>query len=142
MVADEVRKLAEKTVEATKEITDQVNSIQLDTVAAVESMEEGTKEVQAGIELTDKSGVALEQIMDSSQQVTSLVQEISAASETQAAATEEISKNIISISQVSAESAHQVEDVLIHAESLAEQTEQLKDMVNQFKLSGSQKLLS
>jgi PAS domain S-box-containing protein len=142
VVADEVRKLAEKTVEATKEITDQIQSIQRDTVAAVESMEEGTREVKIGIELTDKSGLALEQIMQSSEQVMNLVQEISSAGETQAAATEQISKNIVSISQVSAESAHQVEDVLIHAENLAAQTKQLKNMVSKFRLSNSQKLLS
>ncbi len=133
---------AEKTVEATKEITEQISRIQHDTVAAVEGMQEGTKEVQAGIELTDKSGKALEQIMQSSEKVTNLVQEISAASEEQATATEQISKNIMSISQVSSESAHQVEDVLIHSENLVAQTEQLKEKVSKFKLSGSQKLLS
>jgi len=56
VVADEVRKLAERTTKATKEIAGMIKKIQQDTAGAVESMEEGTRQVADGIELADKPG--------------------------------------------------------------------------------------
>ena len=56
VVADEVRKLAERTTKATKEIAGMIKKIQADTTGAVQSMEEGTQEVERGIELADKAG--------------------------------------------------------------------------------------
>jgi methyl-accepting chemotaxis protein len=49
VVADEVRKLAERTTKATKEISSMIGKIQLETRTAVQSMTEGTREVESGI---------------------------------------------------------------------------------------------
>ena len=56
VVADEVRKLAERTTKATKEIAGMIKKIQSDTTGAVQSMEEGTQEVEHGIALADRAG--------------------------------------------------------------------------------------
>ena len=63
MVADEVRKLAERTTKATKEIGDMIRQIQHDTRGAVDSMQQGTQKVTAGVDLVNKTGEALSQIV-------------------------------------------------------------------------------
>ena len=50
VVADEVRKLAERTTTATKEIAQMIKNIQDETKTAVTAMEEGTKQVEDGVQ--------------------------------------------------------------------------------------------
>ncbi|MCX8054771.1 MAG: methyl-accepting chemotaxis protein [Ignavibacteria bacterium] len=134
VVADEVRKLAERTTEATKQIAVMIKGIQSETEAAVIAMNKGTTEVTSGIELADKAGQSLKQILNSTQEVIDMINRIAAASEEQSATSEQISKNVTSISQVTAESAKRVEDVAHTAEDLAKMTNQLADLMRQFKI--------
>jgi methyl-accepting chemotaxis protein len=64
VVADEVRALAERTTKATKEIGVMIKSIQQETRSAVAAMEEGVKEVDTGTARAEKSGQALQEILD------------------------------------------------------------------------------
>jgi methyl-accepting chemotaxis protein len=134
VVADEVRKLAEKTVDATKEIASQITGIQKETASAVEAMNQGTQEVESGMKLAQSAGEALEKVLTSSNDVTQMITDIAAASEQQAATTEEISKNVIGISHATAESTTQVEAVAGTTEELTRLTEQLNDLMSQFKV--------
>ncbi|HPP39987.1 MAG TPA: methyl-accepting chemotaxis protein [Candidatus Kapabacteria bacterium] len=134
VVADEVRKLAERTTEATKQIAIMIKGIQSETEAAVLAMNKGTAEVTNGIELADKAGQSLQQILNSTQEVIDMINQIAAASEEQSATSEQISKNVTSISQVTSESAKRVEDVAHTAEELAKMTNQLADLMRQFKV--------
>jgi methyl-accepting chemotaxis protein len=144
VVADEVRKLAEKTGEATKEIASQISGIQKETATAVEAMKQGTKEVEIGIKLADQAGVALEKVLASSNDVTAMIADIAAASEQQAATTEEISKNVLGISHATADSTHQVEAVAATSGELAELTAQLNALMMKFTINtnDSQKALA
>lgn len=81
VVADEVRKLAERSGKATKEIAELITNIQKGTDRAVEAMEEGTGEVEAGSKLTEEAGAALEAILKMVKQTYDQVQSISAAAE-------------------------------------------------------------
>ncbi len=134
VVADEVRKLAERTTEATKQIAIMIKGIQSETESAVLAMNKGTVEVSSGIELADKAGQSLQQILNSTQEVIDMINQIAAASEEQSATSEQISKNVTSISQVTSESAKRVEDVAHTAEELAKMTNQLADLMRQFKV--------
>ncbi|MEM9296449.1 MAG: methyl-accepting chemotaxis protein, partial [Planctomycetota bacterium] len=51
VVADEVRKLADRTVKATEEISESIQSIQSETNQAVQRMSAGTDQVKTGVEL-------------------------------------------------------------------------------------------
>jgi methyl-accepting chemotaxis protein len=136
VVADEVRKLAEKTVEATKEIATQISGIQKETELAVHAMNQGTKEVESGMELAQNAGGALEKVLSSSNEVTEMITDIAAASEQQAATTEQISKNVVGISQATADSTHQVEEVAHVSEELTHLTNELNALMGQFKVDG------
>ncbi|MBI5474990.1 MAG: methyl-accepting chemotaxis protein [Ignavibacteriae bacterium] len=136
VVADEVRKLAERTSKATKEIANMIKKIQVDTKDAVASMEEGTQQVDAGIQLADKAGESLKVIVGVSQTVTEKVANIAAASEQQTETSEQITRNVEAISTVTAETANGIQQIARAADDLNSLTMKLQELVVKFKLQG------
>ncbi len=134
VVADEVRKLAERTTEATKQIASMIKGIQNETQEAVRVMNQGNEEVSSGIELADRAGGALQEILQSSQDVLDMINQIAAASEEQSATSEEISKNVLAISSVTSESAQQIQDIAHSSDDLSKLTEHLSELINQFRV--------
>lgn len=137
VVADEVRKLAERTTKATKEIAGMIKKIQGETVGAVNAMDQGTQKVDEGMKLADKAGASLKEIVDISQRVTDMVNQIAAASEEQSSASEQISKNVEAISAVTNQTATGTQQIAHAAEDLNRLTENLTQIVARFKLSNS-----
>jgi len=134
VVADEVRKLAERTTKATKEIATMIKQIQKDTSGAVESMEQGTKEVEVGKQLAEKAGSSLQEIIHGAEQVVDIVTQVAAASEEQSSAAEQISKNIESISSVTQQSASGIQQIAHASEDLNRLTLNLQELIAQFKV--------
>jgi methyl-accepting chemotaxis protein len=134
VVADEVRKLAERTTKATKEIATMIKQIQKDTSGAVESMEQGTKEVEVGKQLAEKAGTSLQEIIHGAEQVLDIVSQVAAASEEQSSASEQISKNIESISSVTQQSASGIQQIAHASEDLNRLTLNLQELIAQFKV--------
>ena len=133
VVADEVRKLAERTGQATKEITEMITEIQSKTSDAVTSMESGIKQVETGREMADKAGHSLAEIVEKNQLMVSMIEQIATASEQQAATSEEIAKNIESISKISWESQATFEETGQMAINLNSQADTLKKLVDKFE---------
>jgi twitching motility protein PilJ len=94
VVADEVQRLAERAANATKQIDVLVRTIQADTNEAVVSMERSTTDVVGGALLAENAGAALEEIEQVSNQIASLVQNISASARQQAGAAQNIARNM------------------------------------------------
>ncbi len=134
VVADEVRKLAERTTKATKEIADMIKQIQKDTNDAVDSMQEGKKEVESGKVLANKAGQSMDEIVGAASKVLDVVNSVASASEQQASAAEQISKNIEAISNVTQESAAGVQQIARASEDLSRLTENLQMLVNKFNI--------
>lgn len=134
VVADEVRKLAERTTKATKEIAEMIKQIQSDTSSAIDSMKKGTTEVDSGKLLVNKAGSMLDQIIASSEKATDSVILVAAASEQQSTASEEISKNIVAISNVTQEATIGIQQIAKAAEDLNRLTLNLQDLVAKFKI--------
>jgi methyl-accepting chemotaxis protein len=135
VVADEVRKLAERTTKATKEISTMIKKIQIDTIEAVKSMEEGTNEVEKGKLLADKAGYSLKEIIKSAEQVVDVITQVAAASEEQSSVSEQISKNIEGINNVTLESAAGIQETARASEDLTRLTVNLQELISRFKIS-------
>src|SRR5258706_3462649 len=105
VVADEVQRLAERAATATKQIDVLVRTIQTDTNEAVVSMERSTTDVVGGALLAENAGAALEEIEQVSNQIASLVQNISASARQQAVASGNISKNMQVVREISTQTA-------------------------------------
>jgi methyl-accepting chemotaxis protein len=134
VVADEVRKLAERTARATCEIADMIKGIQKQTNEAVQSMESGINEVDNGLELANKAGSSLTEIVNMSQQVMDMIEQIATATNQQSAASEEISKRVENIASVTKQSSAGAEQAAAAAEELSRQADSLRAMVEQFRI--------
>jgi twitching motility protein PilJ len=105
VVADEVQRLAERAAKATKQIEVLVRTIQADTNEAVVSMERSTTDVVGGALLAENAGAALMEIEHVSNQIATLVQNISASARQQAAASGNISRNMQVVREISSQTA-------------------------------------
>ncbi len=135
VVADEVRKLAERTTEATEEVSQSILGIQTETKSAVTLIEAGSERVGKGVDLATQAGTALKSIVDGSMGVQGMVQDIAAAANQQTAAADEIARAIEGINSVTSESSVGASQAAQAASDLAMQAEQLQDLVGRFRLS-------
>ncbi len=138
VVADEVRKLAERTAQATKQITAMIKSIQKESSGAVEAMQRGSEKVREGMNLVHKAGESLQEVLQSSQGVLAMVQQIANASNEQTLASEGIALNVEQISQVSSQSAAGVAEIARSASNLHRYTEQLEREIAQFTVTAAE----
>ena len=134
VVADEVRKLAERTTKATKEIRGKIELIQDKTAGAVEAMNSGRKDVDAGVGFATEAGVSLTNIVEIVKNVSNMINQIAAAEEQQSAAAGEISSNMESIANVTKEASGSVKDTSNAANELSKIASELQTMTSQFKL--------
>lgn len=134
VVADEVRKLAERTTKATEEVGQSIREIQDETVQAVTLIEAGSKRVVKGVDLANTAGNALGRITQSSEGLAGMVQSIAAAAEEQSAASEQISRSITSINEVTRESTEGADQAAKAAAMLSRQAETLQSLVGRFKV--------
>jgi methyl-accepting chemotaxis protein len=148
VVAEEVRKLAEQSASAAKEIENLISEIQGDTEKAVTAMEAGTKEVAAGIEVVNRTDVALGEILSMAKEVAEeagqavyVLQGMAQAADEVVTAVNEVAKvaqNSAASSQEVAAAAEQqsatIEEVSASAESLAHIAQDLKKAVGIFQV--------
>jgi twitching motility protein PilJ len=134
VVADEVQRLAERAANATKQIEVLVRTIQTDTNEAVVSMERSTTDVVGGALLAENAGAALEEIEQVSNQIASLVQNISASARQQAVASGNISKNMQVVREISSQTAEGTTATSTSIAKLAALSAQLRKSVAGFRL--------
>jgi twitching motility protein PilJ len=134
VVADEVQRLAERAANATKQIDVLVRTIQADTNEAVVSMERSTTDVVGGALLAENAGAALEEIEQVSNQIASLVQNISASARQQAGASQNIARNMQVLREISSQTAENTAAASTSIGKLAELSTQLRKSVAGFRL--------
>lgn len=134
VVADEVRKLAERTMKATKEISDMIKKIQNDTNEVVQIMKSGVEVAETGIQLADKANLALKQIVQNAEDVAGLISEISRANKEQSRVSEDISKAVESISSIAEQTSAGVHQIAMAVDDLSKLTEKLRQMVMRFNI--------
>jgi methyl-accepting chemotaxis protein len=135
VVADEVRALAERTTKATREIGEMIKAIQKETQEAVKAMDVGVQEVEKGAVSSQKSGKALEEILERINEVTMQVNQIATAAEQQTATTSEVTSNIQQITEVVHQTARGADETASAAAQLATQAQDLQNLVSRFRLA-------
>lgn len=98
VVADAVRKLAEKTMQATKEVTEAIGDIQKQSRHTISGMEETERQVEQSTALTNQVGEALEAIVGHLRDAEHGVAAVAAAVQDQSEAAIHIQHNVESIS--------------------------------------------
>jgi len=136
VVADEVQRLAERAANATKQIEVLVRTIQTDTNEAVVSMERSTTDVVGGALLAENAGAALQEIEQVSNQIASLVQNISASARSQSTAAQNIARNMQVLREISAQSADSTSATSHAIAKLADLSASLRKSVTGFRLPG------
>ncbi|MDG0811043.1 methyl-accepting chemotaxis protein [Cohnella rhizosphaerae] len=126
VVADEVRKLAERSTEATKQITGIIKGMQQNTKSSVGA-------VQDCASYSRSTGEAFDGISDLVNKTSHMMSEIAAASEEQSAQTASVLGSVESISNASQQSAAASEETAAAAQSLAVLAEDLQRAVSIFK---------
>jgi twitching motility protein PilJ len=137
VVADEVQRLAERAANATKQIEVLVRTIQTDTNEAVVSMERSTTDVVGGALLAENAGAALEEIEQVSNQIASLVQNISASSRQQTSGAQNIARNMQVLKEISVQTAESTNATSTAIAKLAELSAGLRRAAAGFRLPGS-----
>jgi twitching motility protein PilJ len=137
VVADEVQRLAERAANATKQIEVLVRTIQTDTNEAVVSMERSTTDVVGGALLAENAGAALEEIEQVSNQIASLVQNISASARQQTSAAQAIARNMQVLKEISAQTADSTSATSSAIAKLAELSAGLRRSASGFRLPGA-----
>jgi twitching motility protein PilJ len=136
VVADEVQRLAERAANATKQIEVLVRTIQTDTNEAVVSMERSTTDVVGGAQLAENAGAALQEIEQVSNQIASLVQNISASARSQSTAAQNIARNMQVLREISAQSADSTSATSHSIAKLADLSASLRKSITGFRLPG------
>jgi methyl-accepting chemotaxis protein/ligand-binding sensor domain-containing protein len=134
IVADEVRVLAERTTQATKQITTMVTQIQEDIGETVKIMKQGTRETEAGKRLAEKAGVALDQIIEQTEKVAGITSQVAAASEEQAATSEQIRRNVADMTHTLEQFTSEITEIAEAAESLKGLAVNLQKLTRQFRI--------
>jgi len=134
VVADEVQRLAERSANATRQIEVLVRTIQSDTNEAVVSMERSTTDVVGGALLAENAGAALEEIEQVSNQIASLVQNISGSTQDQATAAAAVTGSMDALQDIHSQTAANAGATTRAIDELAELATELRRTVDGFRL--------
>lgn len=134
VVADEVRKLAERTTKATAEISGMITAIQEEVQKAVHSMDEGTKRVNVGVEYSTKTGDALRGIVNSVNELQSMVQQIATATDEMSSVSDQINGDIEGVAAVANETSLSSHQIAQSANDLAKLSLNLTAIVGKFRV--------
>ncbi|MDO5103571.1 MAG: methyl-accepting chemotaxis protein [Lautropia sp.] len=135
VVAEEVQRLAERSAEATRQISALVKAIQTDTHDAVAAMERSTQGVVRGAKLSDEAGMALIGIGQVSQELADLIMRISKTTESQAASASSVAQSIQRILLVNSQTNEGTQQTAGSILQLAELARELKNSVARFRVN-------
>lgn len=129
VVADEVRKLAEKTMNATGDVTQVITNIQKGTKRNSEATDVAIRSVVESGSLVEESRASLEAILNMSQETAGQIQAIAAAAEEQSSVSDAVNHATSEIESVSADVARAMDESTRSIQELADLSGQLKTLI-------------
>ncbi len=133
VVADEVRTLAGRTQQSTGEIEQMIEKLQAGTRDAVAAMEKGREKSTSSVEQATQAGEALQVITSSIATINQMNTMIASAADEQSSVTEEINRNVVSISQVAEQTTEGASQTSNASSELSQLAVRLQQLVAQFK---------
>lgn len=125
VVAEEVRKLAEESQDAAKQVASLINEIQIDTGAAVQVMQEGTREAERGAQAAAQAGKVFGDIHHLVNQVSIDIRRIAAEMQQMASNGQDVLGYIQDIDGVSKTTANQAQLVSASTEEQSASIEEV-----------------
>ena len=133
VVADEVRKLAERSSNATTEISETIASIQRDTEDAVQSMKTGSELVDQGVARVGEAGQAMGEITQGTRRIVDVTRDIALSLKEQSAAANDIAVRVERIART-VESADALCDTTYRdAQTLESTAQELRRALGRFR---------
>lgn len=134
VVADNVRQLAERTTEATHDITSTVKTMQSSVSHSVKFMKEARSTIGNVQEQVHETLDSIDSIVGYVDDVTTMVHKIAVAAEEQSAGTGDISKNMDEITEITKEVANSFHDINNSSGDLSRLAADLNSMVHWFRI--------
>jgi twitching motility protein PilJ len=135
VVAEDVQRLAERSADATRQISALVKAIQTDTQDAVAAMERSTQGVVEGAKLSDNAGTALSEIDQVSRHLAELIEQISASASKEAESANVVAGNIQHIFAVTEQTGEGTRSTAQQVRELSRMAEELRQSVSRFKIA-------
>jgi methyl-accepting chemotaxis protein len=133
VVAGEVRNLAEQSRQATSQVKDILGEIQKSSNTAVMVTEEGTKRAEAGVQLTQKTGDAIQGIRDRIQHAAQAADQIAVSTNEQLTGMDQIVTAMETINQAAAQADAGTRQVEEAAKNLSDLATKLQEMMGKYQ---------
>jgi methyl-accepting chemotaxis protein len=132
VVADEVRSLAQRTQNSTQEIDTMISSIQAGTLDTVGAMQDSATHAEQTLERASSAGLALEKITVAISEINRRNLVIASAAEQQSIVAREVDRSLVSIRDLSGQTAAGATQTLAASQELSRLAIDLNGLVTRF----------